>query len=183
VNSSGSIFCCLSALLGAVLATVAVGADDLVAERGAELLSPFKKDLQQALIAGMQDGPESAIRACKEKAPQIADALSVDGVLVGRTSHKLRNPANTAPNWVTPVLEAYLSMGSARTPAVVPLADNRIGYVEPIVMQALCLNCHGDALQPELAARIREDYPQDAATGFSVGDLRGVFWAEFPADY
>lgn len=181
MNAARSVFCCMSMLLGSVLATVAVGADDLAAERGAELLGPFKQELKQALLAGMQSGPESAISVCKENAPSKASELSVGGVLVGRTSHKLRNPVNTAPGWVTPVLEAYLSEGSDRTPAVVPLAANRIGYVEPIVMQALCLTCHGDAVQPGLAARIREDYPEDEATGFSVGDLRGVFWAEFPA--
>ena len=31
----------------------------------------------------------------------------------------------------------------------------------------------------ELAARIAELYPDDAATGFAAGDFRGVFWVEY----
>ena len=41
--------------------------------------------------------------------------------------------------------------------------------------------CHGDNIAPEIAARIAEHYPQDRATGFSEGDLRGLIWAEVPA--
>jgi hypothetical protein len=55
------------------------------------------------------------------------------------------------------------------------------GYVEPILLQSPCLACHGDALAPEVAARIGELYPEDRAVGFQVGDLRGVFWVELPA--
>ena len=55
-----------------------------------------------------------------------------------------------------------------------------MGYVEPIVMQPMCLTCHGESLAPEIAARISEVYPDDQATGFKVGDFRGVFWVEFP---
>ena len=29
---------------------------------------------------------------------------------------------------------------------------------------------------PDVAAHIAQAYPEDQATGFEVGDLRGVFW-------
>jgi hypothetical protein len=32
----------------------------------------------------------------------------------------------------------------------------------------------------DLAVLIKEEYPEDEATGFSEGDLRGVFWVEYP---
>jgi hypothetical protein len=35
-------------------------------------------------------------------------------------------------------------------------------------------------LNPDIAAKIDELYPDDEATGFSEGDFRGVFWVEFP---
>jgi hypothetical protein len=54
------------------------------------------------------------------------------------------------------------------------------GYVEPIGIKPLCLACHGEALAPDVAARIGELYPKDRATGFTEGDLRGVFWVEYP---
>lgn len=148
--------------------------------KGAELLAPFKTDLKTALISGMEGGPANAIAVCKTEAPHIARDLSVDGVVMGRSSHKLRNHANVAPEWVTPILETFVSNAGAPTPTSVDLGGGRYGYVEPIMTQPLCLSCHGSSLHPDIAARIGELYPDDEATGFSEGELRGVFWVEFP---
>ncbi len=149
--------------------------------RGSEVLGPFKRELQQALREGMAEGTAAAISACRVRAPQIAERLSRDGVRVGRTSHRLRNPANAGPGWVAPLLAAYLDDPGERAPRAVPLGGGRAGYVEPILVQPLCLGCHGGSLAPDVAARIRELYPEDRAVGFAAGDLRGVFWAEFAA--
>jgi len=149
--------------------------------RGAELLAPLKKNLKLALMTGMQDGPLNAISVCKDQAPAIAESLSVDGIQIGRTSHRLRNPANSAPAWVDPVLRTYLEEESNRTSRVVSLANNREGYVEPITIKPLCLACHGETLAPDVAAQIEMMYPGDEATGFKVDELRGVYWAEYSA--
>lgn len=154
-------------------------ADDTALEQGAELLMPFKKDLKQALQAGMQNGPIEAISACRIQAREIAENLSVGGVTVGRSSHRLRNPANIAPDWVTPILDGYVSDPASRSPQSTELAGGRVGYVEPIMIQPMCLACHGETIAPELQAKLAELYPEDQATGFGEGDLRGVFWAEF----
>lgn len=154
--------------------------DEESLRRGSELLLPFKQGLQQALRAGMQQGPVEAISACRVQAPIVAADLSRDGVVVGRSSHRLRNPANQAPDWVAPIMASYVESSDHHVPQSVQLTDARIGYVEPIVTQALCLTCHGEQLAPELAAKIEDLYPQDRATGFRDGDLRGVFWVEFP---
>ena len=165
-----------------LMAACAVHADESELTRGAELLTPFKQELQQALKSGLAEGPAEAIQVCRVKAPGIADALSTGGVRMGRSSHKLRNPDNTAPDWVSPIMQAYLDDPSSRRPQAVELADNRWGYVEPIIIQPLCLTCHGSELAPEVAARISELYPEDRATGFATDDLRGVFWLEFPRE-
>ena len=168
-------------VISLVLAASSVLAQDAELARGAELLTPFKKDLMQALKSGLAEGPAEAIQVCRIKAPGIADALSVDGVRMGRSSHKLRNPDNAAPDWVSPIMQAYLHDTASRQPRAVKLADDRWGYVEPIMVQPLCLTCHGPELAPDIAAQISELYPDDRATGFEAGDLRGVFWLEFPA--
>jgi len=61
---------------------------------------------------------------------------------------------------------------------VVIIDEQTVGYVEPIFMQPLCVTCHGQTIAPELAAKLGELYPNDQATGYVAGDLRGVFWAE-----
>jgi len=149
--------------------------------RGAALLAPLKTELKQALMAGMQKGPSNAISVCRVQAPAIADSLSVEGVRIGRSSHRLRNPENRGPEWVNDVLQAYLSKDSDRRPQVVPLKNGREGYVEPITIQPLCLACHGKNLAPDVAAQISKMYPDDEATGFEIDDLRGVYWVEYPA--
>lgn len=163
---------------GATTDTTPTATPDVAAE-GAALLAPFKSSLMQALTAGMQEGPAAAIEVCSEKAPGIAAGLSVDGVRMGRSSHKLRNPANAPPDWLVPVLESYTSGAAELQPVTVDIATNRHGYVEPIITQPLCLTCHGAEIDAEIAARIEESYPEDQATGFAAGDLRGVFWVEF----
>ena len=147
------------------------------AERGAELLAPFKANLKKELVTSMQSGVDEAIAACNTAAPAIAESLSVDGVQMGRSSHKLRNPENAAPAWVATVIEDYLE--GKTQPISVTFDDGRRGYVEPIMTQPLCLTCHGQELQPDVKEKLAQLYPEDQATGFAEGDFRGVFWVEY----
>lgn len=151
-------------------------ADD---SRGPELLLPFKQQLMHALQKGLRDGPTEAIEACKIRGPELASELSRAGVVMGRSSHRLRNPANAPPAWVRPVLQSYLDKDTPPQPIEIPLDGGRHGYIEPILMQAPCLMCHGSALAPEIAERIADLYPGDRAAGFDLGDLRGVFWVSY----
>ena len=112
----------------------------------------------------------------------IAGNLSNGGVAMGRTSHRLRNPDNDGPDWATTVLEQYLQAGAAFAPQTIVLDDGQTGYVEPIVTQPMCLACHGAELSPVVQAALDTHYPADQATGFEVGDLRGVFWVSYPAN-
>ncbi|MGI9341484.1 MAG: Tll0287-like domain-containing protein [Gammaproteobacteria bacterium] len=167
-------------MLTAMLAVACGSERDRVAVDPAQLLAGFKQQLQGALKAGLAEGPVAAIAACSIEAPKIAAAASRDGIRVGRASHRLRNPANTAPAWVAPILAAYVDNPTDLEPRTVELDAGRAGYVEPIVMQPVCSTCHGKSVGPEIAARIAELYPDDRATGFDVGELRGVFWVEYP---
>lgn len=167
------------ALVGFALVGVAQEASG-PASRGAALLAPFKTALMQELVEGLEAGPVAAIGVCRLRAPAIADGLEAMGVRVGRSSHRLRNPANRAPDWVRPLLDHYRDTPAERGPIVVPLGDGRNGYVEPIMVQPLCLACHGTTLEPSVTEALATMYPDDRASGYAVGELRGVFWVEFP---
>jgi hypothetical protein len=69
------------------------------------------------------------------------------------------------------------------TQHVIDLGD-RVGVIHPIGTLGMCTTCHGSeaSMDPELGARLAESYPDDQATGFAVGDLRGWMWAEVPRD-
>ena len=55
--------------------------------------------------------------------------------------------------------------------------------LRPLAIEAPCLLCHGrrEALAPGVEALLAERYPGDAATGYSLGDLRGALHAEVVA--
>jgi len=169
------------AVLGSMVHGSGARADESGAnESGAKVLAPFKRDLMQALKTGLAQGPAEAISACRVRAPEIAGSLSQGGMRVGRASDRLRNPANQTPAWVRPLLAGYRDRPADRAPKSVALPKGRSGYVEPIVVKPLCLTCHGEALAPQVTERLRALYPEDRATGYREGDLRGVFWVELP---
>ena len=146
-------------------------------ERAQAALQPFKAQLVDALMGAINEGgAENAIAVCRERAPEIAAELSVGGVQMGRTSHRVRNPDNAPRPWVQPLLTAYLEEPTDTEPRAVRLDDETFGYVEPIYVMSFCLSCHGPSIEPGLLQTIRSLYPQDQATGFHMSDLRGLFW-------
>jgi len=168
-------------LASLILAVSTLSAQEPENVRGQQLLLPYKKALQETLRAGLSEGAVEAIAACQVQAPAIASAFSQEGVVVGRASHRLRNPDNAAPDWVEPILAAYIANPADREPQSVRLPSDQLGYAEPIVLQPLCETCHGNAIAEAVETRISELYPEDRAVGFNAGDLRGVFWAKYPA--
>lgn len=178
MNTANSILGLIVLLLGSSVSAAQQAGEFPVAQ----LLFQYKRELQGALQSGMSGGPVAAVTACQLKAPKIADSISRGDFRVGRASHRLRNPANIAPDWVAPVMAAYVANPSERDPRTVSLPDDRAGYVEPIFMQRLCTSCHGENIAPNLSEKIAELYPEDRAVGFKLGDLRGVFWIEYPLE-
>ena len=171
----------MTPILGCQSSTVPVSQAET--DRAQETLAPFKEELLDALMGTLQDAsPADAIHVCREKAPEIATRLSVDGVRMGRTSHKTRNPANTPEPWVEPLLAAYLENPTDTKPRAVYVDDSTMGYVEPIYVVHFCLSCHGPSIEPALLEEIQSVYPQDQATGFRANDLRGLFWVTLPRD-
>lgn len=184
VLSFGVLFALLlAAATTAVSALSGPGEGTTPEEIGAAALKPFKQQLMSALVEGLKDGPVSAITVCSELAPQIARESSTDTVTIGRTSLRLRNPANAPEPWMEPLLEKYAADPGLDTPTMVPLAGGGHGYVEPITVRPACLACHGGEIDPAVKRKIDETYPDDQARGYDPGDFRGLFWARIePAE-
>jgi hypothetical protein len=56
-------------------------------------------------------------------------------------------------------------------------------YFKPILIQTMCLNCHGDKvtdISRETRQAIEIKYPFDAAFNYKEGDLRGMWHIIFP---
>ena len=144
--------------------------------------------LQQALLTELsaamkQGGPPAAITVCHDQAVAIADKVAREqGIALGRTSHRLRNPANVPRPWAQAAVEQSAGSKAAAVQRLVVDLGERVGVLRPIGTADMCLRCHGapDAVRQQIGTALAASYPQDQATGFAAGDLRGWMWAEVP---
>lgn len=136
----------------------------------------FEKLSGRLMEAMASQGPAAAIAVCKEEAPEIAsDVSETHGLKIGRTGVRLRNPDNQPPSWAKGMTEAKVE-----TPQFVVLSGGHAAALLPIKLQAQCLVCHGpkDQIAPVISDQLTKLYPNDQATGFQEGELRGWFWIE-----
>lgn len=144
-------------------------------------IADFQKDLKSALINAMaQGGVESAIPICSERAPQIADTQSkMHDVTLRRTSLRWRNPDNAPSETEKFVLEEFEKKKSEGIPftdlTYFHETEGGLMYMKAIPMQAMCAACHGTKVNKRLDEKIKTYYPDDRATGFQEGDIRGAF--------
>lgn len=148
--------------------------------------------LKSQLVAAIQSGgPQAAIGVCRTIAPALSQDIGAESAMkVGRTALRVRNPANAPDDWERTVLEEFaakIKAGAdpARLERAETFADasgaNTFRYMKAIPMAAKpCLTCHG-VPEPSLKAEIERLYPQDQATGFKLGELRGAFTVTAPA--
>lgn len=157
----------------------------LAASRAAagQLTQQLGAELRKELAAG---GPAGAIGVCRNVAPEIAGKLSRDmGARVARVSLKVRNPLLGTPDaWEQQVLVDFDRRAAAgEKPDVLEVSEivaepagRYFRYMKAIPVQPLCLACHGarEAIAPEVADRIAQEYPHDRALGYSPGQIRGA---------
>jgi hypothetical protein len=154
-------------------------------ERAQAAVAEFSKALKAELMAAMRSGgPVAAIEVCNIQAPRIAEHISAANDLqISRVSRKNRNPGNAPNDWQARVLASFEDRKQAgedpsgltwqETTEIDGVTEFR--FMRAIPTAALCLQCHGEALAPPVAERLAELYPDDKATGFREGDLRGAF--------
>ena len=155
--------------------------------KGQKIVKASGKALVGQLTKAMGSGGVGhAIEFCSQNAVSITDSLSqVHGVNIGRISHKNRNPENAADSLEMTLIKNYQEKNEKDkklTPKIVE-RNGRKYYYHPIkINNPLCLNCHGQKgknIKTEDYITIQNFYPNDKATGFSMGDLRGMWKVEF----
>ena len=154
-------------------------------EKAMAATAAFGKALKTELVAAMQaGGPLAAIEVCNSKAPGIAEAISLEqGMQVSRVSLKNRNPDNAPNEWQADVLASFEERagegedagGLSWQETVAVEGGSEFRFMKAIPTAGVCLACHGKAIDPAVSEKLAELYPEDKATGFSEGDLRGAF--------
>lgn len=141
--------------------------------------------LKKELVTTMKSaGPVAALEVCNVKAPVITTEINEKSSLeIQRTSLKYRNPKNAPDAWEVAVLEKFAARHAAgekfKMMEFAEVVDNdgvkQVRYMKAIGTGKPCMQCHGSDLNPKVAEKINALYPEDKATGFKVGELRGAF--------
>ena len=155
-----------------------------VHEIGNAIALNSKKTLGEKLKGALQNGGvENAISFCNVNAMPLVDSLSkIYSAEIKRVTLKARNP-NDLPNLTEKkLLEAYAYQWKDSIPLqanVQAMDDGKYLFTKPILIDnELCLKCHGsldNGLTKGTDDFLKEKYPIDKATGYDLGDLRGMW--------
>ena len=140
--------------------------------------------LQRELTGALaQGGPAFAVQSCHIDVVGVTRRIARQkGVTAGRTSDRLRNPANAAPPWAAPVVKAHAGRLAREVDGFAVDLGEAVGLLRPIVERPMCATCHGPLPRIDAAVRtvLARRYPSDRAVGFRDGEIRGWFWVEIP---
>lgn len=128
-------------------------------------------------------GPAGAVRVCSEVAQEMTREFNRrSGHHARRVSVRYRNPKNAPDDYEQQVLmrmEVENRQKHLAKEYVQVMKEQNVEvlrYMRPLIVAPVCLNCHGPkgSMAPEIKRMLAEKYPEDRATGFQEGDLRGA---------
>lgn len=142
--------------------------------------------LKSVLMKNMHEGgPLKAVTVCSDTASDLtklySDVMNLD---VRRVSYKNRNSENYPDEFEQKGIDEFIKLLSEnklneKTEIIKKNnvnGEESIRYLKPILIEAPCLNCHGNEneINAEVKDVIMKNYPDDKAIGYKIGDLRGA---------
>jgi len=146
----------------------------------------FLESLKTVLIKEIQTkGIVSAVSVCSDTAQLLTNDYGIKkGIYIKRVSFKNRNPNNYPDEFETKGLKYFeelksqnkLNQNSEYYEVIKTDGIKNARFLKPIIIQAPCLNCHGDVenFNTEVKTILLNKYPEDKATGYKVDNLRGA---------
>jgi hypothetical protein len=168
--------------------TIPPAIEKSVREKGQAIAAEAFGVLSSRLGKAIADaGYTNAIEFCSVHGITLTTSVGVTNeVLLRRVTHRPRNPQNRADTNELAIIrqfETELSKGATPIPVVAASKPNSFTYYAPIVLNLpLCVSCHGEPgtdIKPDVLAQIKKTYPADEATGFKLGQLRGLWSVDF----
>jgi hypothetical protein len=179
-------------VMGAALFSLATAADLPglpAAQQLALRLIEETRDLMQAEVR--ERGPAAALQECSMIALGLAKQHEKEGWRIRRVSVRYRNPADRPEDYEARVLDEFaalkakseLRVDTEHAEVVTEEGRRYLRYMKPIVMGSpVCLSCHGGPqdIPPDVKVQLQRHYPEDKATEYRVGDLRGAVSVKMP---
>lgn len=167
------------------------GRVDFVKQEGQRIVAEASATLASNLLqAATQGGFSNALAVCSVHAIPITEEISASHrVVLRRVALRTRNKQNVPDEIERRFLNQFIEAAAEGQPPAfeVHAGPDEVRFFAPIVLNnVLCLNCHGEPgtqVQPETLGTIRKLYPKDEATGYKLGDIRGMWsisFREFP---
>jgi hypothetical protein len=134
-------------------------------------------------------GFSSAVRVCSELAQEMTLQFNAQaGHEVRRISLKHRNPMNVPDAYEQRKLEEFNILNQKKelsdeySEIIEEQGKMYLRYLRPLIVAPLCITCHGpkENIPQEVKTILAERYPDDRATGFLVGDVRGAITVKIP---
>lgn len=146
----------------------------------AELTDKVRGLLLKELEKG---GYEGAVDVCANVAQSITrDFNKKTGHSVRRVSLGYRNLNDAPDEYEQKLLERFdrenreKKLQSEYYEVVSEQGRQYLRYAKPLIAAKMCLNCHGqlDEIAPRVRTILQRHYPDDKATGYHEGDVRGA---------
>ncbi|MEM6432511.1 MAG: DUF3365 domain-containing protein [Cyanobacteria bacterium P01_D01_bin.115] len=142
--------------------------------------------MRSGLAAYLKDAPEAPTaetmkQVCKPVGMKAMQLSQENGWQVKQMATKYRNPAHAPDNLHARMALTKFEQDPDLTGFWEPeTLDDQTGtrYYRRINVEASCLACHG--AQNNRPQFVKDNYPQDLAYDFNVGDLRGMYAVFIP---
>lgn len=143
-----------------------------------EVQNTLLKNVSNAIEKG---GTDYAVEYCNLKALPLTDSISQKHqVKIQRLSNKNRNPNNAIETAIDQT--AWKHIQSQKSSTILQDHQGKVYYYKPIVAaMPTCIKCHGttEDISENTQKIIAQQYPNDKATGYKTGDLRGMWKIEW----
>lgn len=170
--------------LASSLLLASPSSDEQLIAKGNEASTLLVQKLGGELKAQMQSvGAIKALNFCSQNALHLTEQVAAETkTSIKRISLKNRNPINAPSAQESALLNKWDELAKNGQPLppyeLIKVSDATAVYYKPILINNEgCLKCHGN-VEGELAKAIRSAYPEDKATGYKMGDLRGIISVE-----
>ena len=183
----------LCSLLAAADLALAQDIDAVLADTKKTALPLLPKVVGAMQSAVAAKGTAGAIPVCRVEAPALLHEMRQQtGWNIQRVSLKTRNAVTGTPDaWEAKQLALFnIRAANGEKPEQMEVSEvvsdgdgkRRLRYMKALPVAPVCVQCHGPAatLSDELKAALARDYPDDRATGYHAGEVRGALSVRRP---